>query len=230
MNANEVSTRIQRKVSNLTNAVFTSQWYMDRANAGYRALGTFYDEQKRRALRFPEFQTTRDKTITVPMASGTNTWAVSDADIFSITSMWDLTNDRVVYERNIRELESSDPTLEGQLLKYAIVGTGTAVALRLYKIPTVSTDVRLGVYLYPETLTISGDGPVLPPAWHEGVVLLGAADAADDLGIYDRRDDLYNQALAFVRRTRAATQETRRRKRYFPVWRRTWYGNREHHG
>lgn len=214
MTTDQLITGIQQRVVNLTNAVFTAAWYLDRANQGYRQLVTFYDVEMRRPLRFPHFQTTRDKVIT----GGSNLYVIPDADIFSVTSMWDLTNGREIEEKSIRELETSDPTVVGTLQKYAIVGTGVAQALRLYAIPSAATTVRLGVYLYPETLAIGGAGPTIPEAWHRAVELFAASDAADKLALPDRRDALYNQAVNAIRSTRSPTQETRRRRRHITMW------------
>ena len=217
MTADELVTAVKQRVVNLVNATMTDAWYLARVNDGYRALCTFYDEELKTPLRFPHFQTTRDKTIS---GLSTNVFPISDADIFSVTSMWDLTNSRDVPERAIRELETIDPTLTGALLKYAIVGTGTAMALRLYKIPETAVSVRLGVYLYPEALVAAGPSPVIPVVWHRGIEYLAAADAADKQGLPDRRDALFKMVLTFIRSTRSPTQETRRRKRHMNVWRR----------
>lgn len=210
MNADAIISAIQRRASNLTNATFSTAWYLDRANQGYRELATFRDPKLSRPIRFPHFESTRDKTIS---GLSTNIYPVSDADIFSVTSLWDLTNGRDVPERSLRELALVDPTLTGALLKYAIAGTGLALALKLYKIPDVALSVRLGVYLYPESLAIGGVAPVIPEVWHKAIVLFGAADAADELGMPDRRKELYQQAVDFTRTQRTPTQETRRRKR-----------------
>lgn len=218
MTANEIVTAVKQRVVNLTNATFTDAWYLDRVNQGYRDLATFYDPQRKQPLRFPHFQTTRNKTIAAAMS--TNVFAVSDADIFSVTALWDLTNGRDVPERAIRELELINPTLTGPLLKYAIVGTGVGLALRIYKIPTVSTSIRLGVYLYPEALVTGGVAPIIPEVWHKAIELFAAMDAADKQGLPDRRAELRGMVIDEIRSHRSPTQETRRRKRRMSVWRR----------
>ncbi len=216
MNVAELITGMKQLTANQTNATFTDAWYLDRLNQGYRQLTTFRDPTSKTPLRFPHFQTTRDKTIS---GLSTNLFPLTDADIFAVTSFYDLTNSRPVPEVNIREIEEADPTLTGTIQKYAIVGTGTVPALRLWRFPTSSVSVRLGVYLYPEALVAGGVGPVIPLVWHRGVELWGAAEVADKQGMPTRRDELLSQAVAHVRATRTATQETRRKRRYLSMGR-----------
>ncbi len=216
MTVTQLIDGMKQNTANQTNATFTDAWYLDRLNQGYRNLTSFRDPKTFTPVRFPHFQTTRDKTIS---GLSTNVYPVTDADIFAVTSLWDLTNSREVEEKNIRELEGIDPTLTGALLKYAIVGTGTSLALRLWKIPASSVSARLGVYLYPEALTLAGSGPVIPEVWHKGVELFASVEVADKQGMSTRRVELREEAIDFVRGTRTPTQETRRKRRHMTLWR-----------
>lgn len=168
MNLNTMRLTLRSKIGSPSITDVSEDTLTRLINAVYREVGAKYPFNETRCIK------------TFPTIIGTNRYTVPQ-DLAALFRVWDDTNKRKLWKRGVRFLTTIPSNLaDGAPRNY--VRTKDWIQL----IPTPDAVINIQIYYLTEIadLVADEDEPVLPLAWHDGLVLKARH------AFYDERGDV----------------------------------------
>lgn len=194
MTGAELVTRIKQHLGNRDAPTGESTWYVDRMNDGYRWLHAFKNEGRR--LKFPEFYDIKSRTIG---ASPSDNFEPLQSGVFAVLGLFNVTDGVNVQIEPFRSFIKRKKTNTGRINKWTPFGQGNVRGYLVNNLVTVSTSLNEYVYNQPETLANDAVAPIIDPAWHRVIHLIGGAIGAEMFSIDAKSAQLFQLATAEIK-------------------------------
>jgi hypothetical protein len=203
MTSEALIVRIQQHAGNRAAPSGESTFYVDRLNEAYNWVTTY--RRAGRALKFFEFYDRLDRVLGASPAD--NFYAFS-AGVRQLEALYDETNGREIPRKSARSLMRRNLNDTGDPTMWVPYGAGNAAGYMVYPQPASSISVVEYNYMYAETLADDATEPVIPEEWHRAIHLAGGALTAEQFGMPDEANGLWNQAHTFIDTHRTPVEET----------------------
>jgi hypothetical protein len=165
-------------------------------------------------VRFFELYQDDDHTLAIADYSGpptTNfTTPASTTAFVYVDNLYDLTNSRPIQRKSLRYIDKLNPTQGGIPLRWVPAGRG-APGYLIHPVPTESghvISVRERTYQYPVALESGNDVPIIPAAWHQGIVYAATAEAADLIDWPEKAAENEQKFTTFIAQRRSPLEES----------------------
>lgn len=166
MNLNTMRLTLRSKIGSPTETDVTNDTLTRIINASYREVGAKYPFNETRCVK------------TFPTIIGTNRYTVP-MDLAVLFRVWDDTNKKKLTKRGMRYLSTVPANLvDGPPRNYVRMKDWIQL------IPTPDAIINIQVYYLTEIadLVLDDDEPVLPLAWHDGLILKARHSFYDERG------------------------------------------------
>lgn len=212
----ELRTLTKQMVGNRASATLTDAWYDTRVFDAYRRLATFQGQvpgpgarqPTYRRLRFFELQARTSRTLTTALT--TNFVTPSDTNACVVVNVYNATDNVPLQLESLAGMQNFDPDGTGKPRFWCPAGQGGTVGYYIDKRPGSSSDeisVYEYTYNYPGAFAGDSSTPVIPDAWHMGIVYAAAADAARLIDIPEKADELEAKFMQFISERKSPVEE-----------------------
>lgn len=215
----DLRTLTKQLVGNRTSATVDSTWYDTRVTSGYRRLCTFQGavnapglrQPQQRRLGFFELMDEQARSFTYGVTT-TNFITPSPAtDVCVVTDIFDLTHNRGLDRRGLRELLTRGPQHTGPPRTWCPAGKGGLIGYYIDQIPGSAADnisVIEYVYKYPTALVSDGTSPIIPDVWHIAIAYAAASEATMLLDIPEKHSELEGKFVTFISERKSPIEES----------------------
>lgn len=207
-----------------SSGLMTNAWYVERLNSAYSRLCTFQGmvmapgmrRPQFRVIRFQELYSDNDRYLNI---QDTNfilpVEGLAPDSLVYVDNVYDLTNSRDLKRKSIRYMNKRDPNDLGIPRDWCPAGRDKQKGYFITPRPGDSGDViqvRERSYNYPEPLVLSATdidevSPLIPGAWHKGIWLAAAGEAAQIIDWPEKAAEFEQLFMTFLSERRSSVEE-----------------------
>lgn len=220
----ELLALAKQSLGGRSSGLMTDAWYINRMNSGYSRLCTFQGAVMAPGMRRPQFRVIRFQELYSDEDRALNIQSdnfiipaeghAPDSIVY-VDNVYDLTNKRDLKRKSIRYMNKRNPNDLGPPRDWCPAGSGKKKGYFITPRPGVAGDiiqVRERSYNYPPPLFLTADGfpavdPLIPGAWHKGIWLAAAAEAAQIIDWPEKAAEFEQLFMTFLSERRSSVEE-----------------------